>query len=111
MHKVWLIVHREYLERIRSKTFLFFTLLLPALMAGSILVPAKLAEIKSSTARRIVIVAANADLAAAVKQELLAPPPPGPPRASLRKQHRKTTSWCRLAPRRRRNCTTPWASR
>lgn len=74
MHKVWLIVHREYLERIRSKTFLFFTLLLPALMAGSILVPAKLAEIKSSTARRIVIVAANADLAAAVKQELLAPP-------------------------------------
>ena len=75
MHKVWLIVHREYLERIRSKTFLVFTLLMPALMAGSILIPAKLADIKSGTARRIVVVAANADLAAAVKQELLAPPP------------------------------------
>jgi ABC-2 type transport system permease protein len=83
MHKVWLIVHREYLERIRSKTFLLFTLLIPAFMAGGILVPAKLAEIKSGTARHIVVVAANADLAAAVKQELLAPPsagsPTGPP--------------------------------
>ena len=49
MHKVWLIVHREYLERIRSKTFLFFTLLMPALMAGSILIPAKLADLKSDT--------------------------------------------------------------
>lgn len=77
MHNVWLIVHREYLERIRSKTFLLFTLLMPALMAGSILIPAKLEEIKSDTARRIVVVAANADLAAAVKQELLAPPPAG----------------------------------
>jgi ABC-2 type transport system permease protein len=79
MHKVWLIVHREYLERIRSKTFLFFTLLMPALMAGSILIPAKLADLKSDTARRIVVVAANADLAAAVKQELLAPPPAASP--------------------------------
>lgn len=77
MHKVWLIIHREYLERIRSKAFLLFTLLIPALMAGGILIPAKLAEIKSGTARRIVVVAANADLAAAVKQELLAPPPAG----------------------------------
>ena len=75
MHKVWLIVHREYLERIRSKTFLFFTLLMPGLMAGSILIPAKLADLKSDTARRIVVVATNADLAAAVKQELIAPPP------------------------------------
>jgi ABC-2 type transport system permease protein len=82
MHKVWLIVHREYLERIRSKTFLLFTLLIPALMAGGILIPAKLAEIKSGTARRIVVVAANADLAAAVKQELLAPPPAGSPAGS-----------------------------
>ena len=47
MHKVWLIIRREYLERIRSKTFLIFTLLMPALMAGSILIPAKLAEVKS----------------------------------------------------------------
>ena len=73
MHKVWLIVHREYLERVRSKRFLLFTLFLPAFMAGIFLIPSKLAEIKSGTARRIVIVAANVDLATAVKQELLAP--------------------------------------
>ncbi len=76
MHNVWLIIRREYVERIRSKTFLIFTLLMPALMAGSILIPAKLAEMKSGP-RHIVVVAANADLAAAVRQELLAPPPAG----------------------------------
>jgi ABC-2 type transport system permease protein len=73
MHSIWLIVHREYLERIRSKTFLLFTLLMPALMAGSILVPAKLAEMKSGTARRIVVVSVNVDLATSIKQQLLAP--------------------------------------
>ncbi len=77
MYNVLLIVRREYLERVRSKTFLLFTLLMPALMAGIILVPAKLAQINSGTARHIVVVAANADLAGEVKQELLAPPPAG----------------------------------
>ncbi|MGZ6316706.1 MAG: ABC transporter permease [Anaerolineales bacterium] len=91
MHKVWLIVHREYLERVRSKRFLFFTLLMPALMAGSILIPSKLAEIKSGTARRIVVVAANADLAAAVKQELLAPAPAEPSASSAEKAAPKDT--------------------
>ena len=76
MHNVGLIIRREYVERIRSKMFLIVTLLMPALMAGSILIPAKLAEMKSG-ARHIVVVAANADLAAAVTQELLAPPPAG----------------------------------
>jgi len=73
MHSVWLIVHREYIERIRSKTFLLFTLLMPALMAGSILGPAKLADMKSGAARHIVVVTVNADLATAIKQELLVP--------------------------------------
>jgi ABC-2 type transport system permease protein len=77
MHNVWLIIRREYVERIRSKMFLIFTLLMPAFMAGVILVPAKLEEMQSG-ARHIVVVAPNADLAAAVKQELLAPPPTVP---------------------------------
>ena len=102
MHKVWLIVHREYLERIRSKTFLIFTLLLPALMAGSHPDPGETGgnQIghrpphchrgcecglgdggKAGTAR-----SANSRVLHGL---------------SLREQHRKTTSWCRLAPRRR----------
>jgi len=75
MHNVWLVVHREYLERIRSKTFILFTLLMPALLAAGVLVPTKLSEFKSVGAQRIVVVSADPDLANAVRQELLAPPP------------------------------------
>jgi ABC-2 type transport system permease protein len=34
MHNVWLIAKREYLERIRAKSFLLMTILIPLLMAG-----------------------------------------------------------------------------
>jgi len=34
MHNVWLIAKREYLERIRAKSFLIMTLLIPLLMGG-----------------------------------------------------------------------------
>ena len=73
MHNAWLIIQREYLERIRSKAFIIMTLLMPAFMGGTILIPAKLAEMKSNTVRRIVLVANDPAIAEAVKQELLAP--------------------------------------
>ena len=34
MHNVWLIAKREYLERIRAKSFLIITILIPLLMGG-----------------------------------------------------------------------------
>ena len=34
MHNIWLIAEREYLERIRTKSFLIMTILIPALMGG-----------------------------------------------------------------------------
>ena len=71
MHNVWILIQREYLERVRSKSFMIFTLLMPALMAGSVIIPAKLAEMKSGGARRIVIVAGNPEIAIAVEQQLL----------------------------------------
>jgi len=74
VHNVWLVIQREYVERVRSKTFLLFTLLMPALLAGSIMIPAKLAEIHADAAKHIIIVADDVALAAAVKQELEAPP-------------------------------------
>ena len=69
MHNVWILIRREYLERVRSKSFLIFTLLMPAFMAGVVIIPVKLAEMKSG-ARRIVIVTNNPEMAAAVKQQL-----------------------------------------
>ena len=70
MHNVWTLVQREYLERVRSRSFIIFTVLMPALMAGSVLIPAKLAEMNSGGERHITIVANNAPLAVAVGKEL-----------------------------------------
>ena len=34
MHNIWLIARREYLERIRTKSFIIMTILIPVLMAA-----------------------------------------------------------------------------
>ena len=74
MHNTWLIIRREYLERIRTKAFILMTLLMPVFMASTILVPALLSDLKSGGTRRIVLVANNPDIAEAVKQQLITPP-------------------------------------
>ena len=43
MHKIFLIIKREYLVRVRKKSFIVMTLLAPLLMAGLIIIPAVLA--------------------------------------------------------------------
>ena len=75
MHNAWLIVRREYLERIRSKAFIIMTLLMPVFMASTILIPAFLSDMKSGVTRHIVLVANNPEIAEAIKQQLLAPQP------------------------------------
>lgn len=49
MHKIWLIVQREYLTRVRKKSFIIMTLLGPLLMAAFIIVPAWLSTISDDT--------------------------------------------------------------
>lgn len=39
MYKVWVIIEREYLTRVRSKAFILSTLLMPLLMGAFILIP------------------------------------------------------------------------
>jgi ABC-2 type transport system permease protein len=73
MHNTWLIIRREYLERIRSKAFIIMTMLMPVFMASTILIPALLSGMKSGGTRRIVLVANNPEVAEAVKQQLIAP--------------------------------------
>jgi ABC-2 type transport system permease protein len=70
MHSVWTLIRREYLERVRSRSFVIFTLLMPAFMAGIVLIPAKLAQMSTGGERRIVIVAKDPQLAIAVGKEL-----------------------------------------
>ncbi len=44
MHKIWLIIKREYLTRVRKKTFIVMTLIGPLLFAGIMVVPVWLAS-------------------------------------------------------------------
>ncbi len=86
MHNIWTLIQREYLERVRSRSFIIFTVLMPAFMAGSVLIPAKLAEMNSGGMRKIVIVANDAQLAKAVGEDLGTPKSQastGKPKSSL----------------------------
>ncbi|WP_439880200.1 ABC transporter permease [Pontibacter sp. MBLB2868] len=48
MHKIWLIVQREYLTRVRKKSFIIMTLLTPLLLAAFMVIPAWLVTISDS---------------------------------------------------------------
>jgi ABC-2 type transport system permease protein len=73
MRNTFLVLKREYLERVQKKSFLISTLLLPALMYAMIVLPAKLATLKVGKPRHIVVVASNTAFGDAVKAELAAP--------------------------------------
>jgi ABC-2 type transport system permease protein len=71
MHKVWLIIRREYIVRVRTKAFVIFTVLMPLLMGAVVVLPSKL-MMQGGGTKHIVIVAADAGLANAMKSELSA---------------------------------------
>lgn len=70
MHNTWVVVKREYLERVRTKSFLITTLILPVLMAAVMVLPNMLATMKSRAVRRIVVVAPGNELVAGIQQQL-----------------------------------------
>jgi ABC-2 type transport system permease protein len=79
MHKmtlrnVWLISKREYLERVRTKAFLIFTLLTPALAIAWAVIPGLMFNAKSGGTRNLVVVTSNAQFGEAIKDRLSNPP-------------------------------------
>lgn len=54
MHKIWLIIKREYLVRVRKKSFIIMTIIGPLLMAALLIVPTYMAN-KSQEKRAIAI--------------------------------------------------------
>ena len=54
-HKIPLIIRREYLTRVRKKSFIIMTILGPLLTAGMVLVPLWLSNITKEQ-RRVVVV-------------------------------------------------------
>jgi ABC-2 type transport system permease protein len=70
MRNTWLIIKREYLERVRTRAFLIFTVLMPLFIAGVIVLPTKLMTMKSGSTRQIAIIAPTAEIAADIKSQL-----------------------------------------
>jgi ABC-2 type transport system permease protein len=70
----WLIIKREYLERVRTRSFLVLTLLLPAIMAGAFIIPAKLSSMKSAQTQRLVVVTSTPQFGEIVRRQLVAKP-------------------------------------
>lgn len=69
MHNIWLIAKREYLERVRTKSFIVTTILIPLLMGGGIIV-AVLTQGKPETSSRIAVVSADQQLALDLQTEI-----------------------------------------
>jgi len=90
--RLWPIVRREYLERVRSKAFIIATVLGPVLMGGLMVIPALVAG-KAGKPLRLSILDDSGALAAPVEFQLarlrrdgnprfvIDPPPSGPPEA------------------------------
>lgn len=59
MNKTGLIVKREYLRRVRKKSFLLITFLMPFLIAGLLFVPLWLAGLKGDDVRKVAVIDAT----------------------------------------------------
>jgi ABC-2 type transport system permease protein len=70
MRNTWLIIRREYLERVRTRSFVVLTLLLPAIMTGVMILPAKLANIGEKS-EHIVVVTSTPQFGETVRQGLM----------------------------------------
>jgi ABC-2 type transport system permease protein len=71
MRNVWLIARREYLERVRTRSFIVMTILLPALMLGVTVVPTLLMNKMSSETKHLMVVAPESSTAELIRQQLL----------------------------------------
>jgi ABC-2 type transport system permease protein len=72
MRNTWLIIQREYLERVRQRSFLVLTLLLPAIIVGAFVIPSKLSRMKNSKTQRLVVVTSTPQFGEIVRQQLVA---------------------------------------
>jgi ABC-2 type transport system permease protein len=70
MHNVWLILRREYVERVRTKSFIISTILMPAFVFAITVLPSKLASMGSKSETHLVVVASTQQVADAVEAQL-----------------------------------------
>lgn len=71
MRNLWLIIQREYLQRVRTRSFLILTLLLPGIMTVVMILPAKMASM-GQKAQHLVVVTTTPQFGEMVRQRFLA---------------------------------------
>jgi len=71
MRNTWLIIKREYLERVRTRSFIVLTLLLPAIVAAAFVLPAKIATMKTGRAPHLVVVTSTQQFGELVRSQFL----------------------------------------
>jgi ABC-2 type transport system permease protein len=74
MRNIWLIARREYLERVRTRSFIVMTILIPALMLGATVVPTLLMNKMSSGTKHLMVVAPENSTAEMIREQLLKVP-------------------------------------
>ena len=62
MNKIFLVIQREYLTRVKKKSFIIMTLLAPVLIAGLIMIPAWIMTREDTDEKKIVVVGEGAEL-------------------------------------------------
>jgi ABC-2 type transport system permease protein len=78
--RLWPILRREYLERVRSRAFLLATVAAPLLMAGVLLLPAMMMRQQYGRPLRVAVLDASGSLGDAVADALAQPKVDGRPR-------------------------------
>jgi ABC-2 type transport system permease protein len=56
MNKIWIIIKREYLTRVKKRTFIIMTILGPILMAGLFIGPAWLSQMEDNEVKTIAVI-------------------------------------------------------
>lgn len=70
MREVWLVIKREYLTRVRTKAFVFSTVLVPVLLVGYVVMLIAITKTRGDTTLRIAIVDETGVLAPTVTANL-----------------------------------------
>ena len=62
MHKIWAVIRREFVERVRTRAFLLSTILFPLFMAAMVVIPGFLMSRSTGTQRLALVDATTDDL-------------------------------------------------
>lgn len=67
---IWLLSRRDYLERVRTRSFILFTLIIPVVMFGVSVLPSRLAMMQSGRTRNIVAVVPDAEFGRMLQEQV-----------------------------------------